>query len=140
MAKLFGSTHVPFADRKQLSANRSRFCILDANIKESNGRDQWFLDISRKAGDDVVLETLTFDRSEKRDAGFQSLKDSGQFPKHNCWLEKRQIKSKQKGMIDYYDLNVEEMDLPCACTTGGTSSGEDYPSSPDDDVPLPLDP
>lgn len=131
--KIFGSNS-EFAERKQLAADETRFCMESAEIKtQKDGKQRWYCTIYMPEGDTTVVKILTFDRSPSRDAGFQELNETpGALPVHNCWLEKREFKGKNSSMMQtFYQIRQDEKATTCPCADLHGEEAKDEEEPPD---------
>jgi len=132
MANLFTDTASDFAKKTDLAENKTRFCIDACELvtQKHDGKVCWWLQIHYDSEEEgVVMKTLTFDQSPKRNELFQRAIDTQDYPQHNCFLVKRDI----KGGKTFYQLNQEREHRLCACST---PIPESAPDSNDDLAPF----
>lgn len=110
------SSSLEFADRAQLAADETRFCIDNIDlITQKDGKVRWYLTICLIEDKRPMSQRLTFDRgSENRDRLFQTIIDAADWPQHNCWVSKAEIGKTGK---TFYSLRQEKVSLPCPCKT-----------------------
>lgn len=139
MTKLFGgnSNNSAFADRKQLAADKTTFCIEGARlVTQRDGKERWYLTIFLQKDGELVEETLTFDHSPSRDRKFQDLNSSSGFPIHNCRVDRTEFKGRNSGMMQtFYDIDVADNTGSCPC--GDLAKKADEVEAPDI-VPTPF--
>lgn len=115
----------PFAERQQLAADKTRFCIDSIKLyTQKDGKERWYLTVHFVEGDEVVYKTLTLDRSQQRDEDFGYLMEEGDFPQHNCWLEKATFKGKDGMQKTSYRHKQVQKTEPCACNWASAEQPE----------------
>ncbi len=112
-----------YADKGELADNTIHFCVLDVELTDGEFGERWELEIFLPQEE---LKTISFTRTEKRDALFEAMKED--LPQHDCWLVRWNFKGKSG-----YRLDQRSGGGSCACTPDAPVSDNPFlPDYPDD--------
>lgn len=124
----------PFADRKQLAANGTHFCIDEVKQHtQKDGKTKWYLTIRY---DDGHKETLTFDIGAKpRDEKCDYMMSEASYPYHSCFVKAKPLPGKPQ---PFYNIFQEPEQL-CSCKAADelTPPADDSGWPSEEDAPPP---
>lgn len=125
----YQKTSYPFADKKVLFEQGTLFCIKSVRlVTQKDGKERWYSDIEFTDVEGPVTQTMTLDRTAKRDVQFSKIVASNDLPQHNCWLEKGSFNNKLGMKITPYELrqNVDALECTRGCLAETSEDDEVY--------------